>query len=63
MNDPCACGRGEKYKKCCLSADETSDFQYRRQLNLESDFSDRLITGPSWSFGYYSTLGSLLGEI
>jgi hypothetical protein len=29
-NDPCACGSGKKYKKCCLLSSEDSDFQYRR---------------------------------
>jgi hypothetical protein len=29
-NDPCPCGSGKKYKKCCLVSVEDSDFQYRR---------------------------------
>ncbi len=29
-NDPCPCGSGKKYKKCCLSKDEAAEFSYRR---------------------------------
>lgn len=29
-NDPCPCGSGKKYKKCCLASAEDPDFQYRR---------------------------------
>ena len=24
-NDPCACGSGKKYKKCCMASDEAAD--------------------------------------
>ena len=24
-NDPCPCGSGKKYKKCCMQKDKTSD--------------------------------------
>ena len=29
-NDPCPCGSGKKYKKCCLVAADDSDFQFSR---------------------------------
>ena len=41
-NDPCACGSGKKYKKCCLATNEASDFQYRRQRNVEADLVRRI---------------------
>jgi tetratricopeptide (TPR) repeat protein len=31
-NDPCRCGSGKKYKRCCLSLDEAND-PFRRVLN------------------------------
>ncbi len=31
-NDPCWCGSGRKYKKCCLSADEEK-LRRRAKLN------------------------------
>ena len=30
-NDPCPCGSGKKYKKCCLAQDEKSAAEQRRQ--------------------------------
>jgi hypothetical protein len=29
-NEPCPCGSGKKYKKCCLRTEEENDFLYRR---------------------------------
>ena len=31
-NDPCPCGSGKKYKKCCLG--KTDDVYYSNPLNL-----------------------------
>jgi len=31
-NDPCPCGSGKKYKKCCLGADEEKRRQHNRML-------------------------------
>ncbi len=39
-NDPCRCGSGQKYKKCCLRADERA----ARNRYLE--------TTPGWTFAY-----------
>lgn len=38
-NDPCPCGSGKKYKKCCLDKDEVDDFfsgQHSLQAHLVS---------------------------
>jgi hypothetical protein len=29
-NDPCPCGSGRKYKKCCQAGFDEKDFHYRR---------------------------------
>lgn len=29
-NDPCPCGSGRKYKKCCQESFDEKDFHYRR---------------------------------
>lgn len=36
-NDPCPCGSGRKYKKCCLESVDEKDFHYRRWRRLEDD--------------------------
>jgi hypothetical protein len=41
-NDPCTCGSGRKYKKCCLVAAEDVDFQYRRWRQVEAGLIPRL---------------------
>lgn len=30
-NDPCHCGSGRKYKKCCQDADDAREAQARRE--------------------------------
>jgi len=35
-NDPCACGSGRKYKRCCLERDETA---HRKQPISEAESS------------------------
>lgn len=42
-NDPCPCGSGKKYKKCCLVSAEDSDFQYRRWRQIEAGLIPRLM--------------------
>lgn len=42
-NDPCPCGSGKKYKKCCLRAVEENEFEYRRHLQVEADLIHRLL--------------------
>jgi len=44
-NDPCPCGSGRKYKKCCLPGIEAQDFLYRR---ISQTF--RSLTGKLMSF-------------
>jgi hypothetical protein len=41
-NDPCACGSGKKYKKCCLVSADDSDFQYRRFRQTHAGLIPRL---------------------
>jgi hypothetical protein len=41
-NDPCPCGSGKKYKKCCLVAADNVDFQYRRWRQIEAGVVTRL---------------------
>jgi len=50
-NDPCPCGSGKKYKKCCLVSAEDSEFQYRRWRQIEAGLIPRLT-----EFGF-ETLG------
>ena len=33
-NDPCPCGSGRKYKKCCLGAEPVAKVRARRQLGI-----------------------------
>jgi hypothetical protein len=41
-NDPCGCGSGKKYKKCCL----TKHLKIRNALSFERDeYAKELITG------------------
>ena len=41
-NDPCACGSGKKYKKCCLVSADNSDFQYRRFRQVHAGLIPKL---------------------
>ena len=41
-NDPCPCGSGKKYKKCCPVSAEDSEFQYRRWRQIEAALIPRL---------------------
>ena len=52
-NDPCPCGSGKKYKKCCLPK-ETRDFReldYRRLSKANSRLVDRLFPFAARTFG------------
>jgi hypothetical protein len=42
-NDPCPCGSGKKYKKCCLNAVDASDSVYRLKERTESNLVPRLV--------------------
>ena len=35
-NDPCPCGSGKKYKKCCLRQDRVSTSRERNSTDLEA---------------------------
>ncbi|MFP4034916.1 MAG: SEC-C metal-binding domain-containing protein [Desulfovermiculus sp.] len=41
-NDPCPCGSGKKYKKCCLEKHEVSDLGYRRLSNAQHKLVEKL---------------------
>lgn len=68
-NDPCPCGSGKKYKKCCLASADASDFQFRwfRQVHAEliskiiefasDEFKTPLIQAAWMEFNEEETLG------
>lgn len=41
-NDPCPCGSGRKYKKCCHESLDEKDFNYRRWRRVEGDLIPEL---------------------
>ena len=41
-NDPCPCGSGQKYKKCCQERFDEKDFHYRRWRRVEADLIPEL---------------------
>ena len=49
-NEPCFCGRGKKYKKCCILQEatdtrkEVADFQWRKLRKLEGIIFDKHLT-------------------
>ncbi|MGH9957367.1 MAG: YecA family protein [Pyrinomonadaceae bacterium] len=43
-NDPCPCGSGRKYKKCCQTSVDETDFQYRRWRQVEADLIRQLLS-------------------
>jgi SEC-C motif len=53
-NDPCPCGSGQKYKKCCLASllsEQADDFSYRRYRDIESKLVGRLFQHAAEVFG------------
>src|SRR5215217_3901439 len=42
-NDPCPCGSGRKYKKCCQESFDEKDFHYRRWRRVEADLIPELL--------------------
>lgn len=42
-NDPCPCGSGKKYKKCCLAADDQQRFAYGRVAAGRASFNDKFL--------------------
>lgn len=53
-NDPCSCGSGKKYKKCCLVSIEDGDFQYRWLRQIEAGLIPRLMEHAFQTFGVES---------
>ena len=43
-NDPCPCGSGRKYKKCCLTSIDEAEFQYRHWRQVESQLIPELLS-------------------
>lgn len=43
-NDPCPCGSGKKYKKCCHAKLGETDFQYRRWRQIEARLTPELLS-------------------
>ncbi|MFO7816493.1 MAG: SEC-C metal-binding domain-containing protein, partial [Desulfovibrionales bacterium] len=41
-NDPCPCGSGKKFKKCCLEKRAVSDLGYRRISSAQNGLVDKL---------------------
>jgi len=39
-NDPCPCGSGKKYKKCCLPLHEESRAKQQEEVSLTPGFTD-----------------------
>ena len=49
-NDPCPCGSGKKYKKCCLNNDEKRIREAKRPHNSEEFFEDEIMTDNEVDF-------------
>lgn len=50
-NDPCYCGSGKKYKRCCLEKDQAAEREARRAVaqeteELEAEGLQRIVEGP-----------------
>ena len=50
-NDPCPCGSGKKYKKCCQARFDETDFQYRRWRQIEARLIPELLSYALETFG------------
>jgi hypothetical protein len=46
-NDPCYCGSGKKYKKCCLAKDENARQAQKAELEAEAADSESALEDPS----------------
>lgn len=45
-NDPCPCGSGKKYKKCCMPKEDTANlgnFRYEKKLAVRSSAVDKML--------------------
>jgi hypothetical protein len=43
-NDPCSCGSGKKYKKCCLAKDDAAEREVARQYAEAVQMAAELVT-------------------
>ena len=50
-NDPCPCGSGKKYKKCCIDVVAATDSEFRRKERIEDTLSPRLVDYARDTFG------------
>ncbi len=50
-NDPCSCGSGRKYKKCCQARVDETDFQYRHWRQVEAGLIPELLSYALESLG------------
>jgi hypothetical protein len=62
-NDPCPCGSGEKYKKCCLLKNVTppEELHYRRLSDIHDRLFEKLVPYAQQVFGE-KALGAALDE-
>ncbi len=42
-NDPCPCGSGKKYKKCCLTSAELKDYNWLKMRRTEGELIPKLV--------------------
>lgn len=50
-NDPCPCGSGKKYKKCCQTTFDETDFKYRRWRQVETGLIKELLVYALETYG------------
>ncbi|MHB1325844.1 MAG: IS1096 element passenger TnpR family protein [Thermoleophilia bacterium] len=50
-NDPCPCGSGKKYKKCCLETAELSEFTWLKMRRTEGELIPRLLKHAADRYG------------
>jgi len=59
-NDPCPCGSGKKYKKCCLEREKLSDLGYRRLSNAQQELVKKLTGYAVHEIGQSFVSGALI---
>ena len=60
-NDPCPCGSGKKFKKCCLGKGEVSDLGYTRLSHVQQELVEKFIKYVMQELGERYLL-TVLGE-
>ncbi|MHB8169431.1 MAG: SEC-C metal-binding domain-containing protein [Thermoleophilia bacterium] len=53
-NDPCPCGSGRKYKKCCLASVEQSDYTWRKMCRTEDGLISALLQHADRRYGKHA---------